>query len=97
MRVFEVLLRLVRRGLIWLLLGYWAVFVGYTIEKWMVGGAAAAAAWYRHIEAMSRPWGEWKEWTWWGFLARQVMILAVTLALIYWERRSSRAGAPAER
>jgi hypothetical protein len=67
-------LRTISRGLFWLLVAYWLVFVGYTIKNLVVGGSDAAVVWYRHIS------GGAFQWHWGVFFAQQAVILGVTLA-----------------
>jgi len=82
MIIFQVIFRLLRRGLILLLGTYWVAFVGYTIKNLVAGGPSAVVVWYRHI-ARAFPWD------WRVFLAQQIVILAITLALCLFERRTS--------
>jgi hypothetical protein len=85
MSLFKSIFRLVRRGLIWLLIAYWVIFFGYTIKNFAVGGPAAVVIWYRHISHVS---GKPFQWSWSGFLARQFAIFAITLALWFVGRRT---------
>ncbi len=73
--------RLLRRGLIWLLILYWAGFVGYTIRNLAAGGPSAVVGWYMHIN------GDLVDWKWGRFLARQGAIIGLTVALLIFGRR----------
>jgi hypothetical protein len=75
------LLRLLRLGLFALLVAYWAIFIGYTTTRLVSGGPAAVVDWYRHI---NRP----LQWQWGAFLARQIVILALTATLGFFELRT---------
>ena len=95
MNAMKTILRSLRRGLMWLLIAYWAVFIGYTIKNLVQGGPEAVVRFYRHIlymhaGAQQVP----TEWNWGPFLAAQAVYLAITLALIYFERRGRKGGWP---
>ena len=81
MNIFQVIFRLVRRGLILLLGTYWVAFVGYTIKNLVAGGPGAVVVWYRHIAGAAF------QWDWRVFLAQQVLTLAITVLLCLFERR----------
>ncbi len=63
MNSLKMILRLLRRGLIWLLIAYWVVFVSYTIMHPITGGPGAVVVWYRHIARTPF------QWNWELFLA----------------------------
>jgi hypothetical protein len=91
MNALKTMLRLLRRGLMWLLIVYWVVFIGYTIKSLIQGGPEAVVRFYRHIfymhaGALQVP----VEWNWGPFLAAQAVYLAITLALILFERRAQK-------
>ncbi len=81
MNSLKMIFRLLRRGLIWLLIAYWVVFVGYTIMHLVTGGPGAVVVWYRHIAKMPF------QWNWGVFLAGQIVILAITVALCFFGRQ----------
>jgi hypothetical protein len=81
MNSFKMILRLLRRGLVWLLIAYWVVFMSYTIMHLVTGGPGAVVVWYRHIARLPFPW------SWGAFLAQQIGILAITIALCFFGRR----------
>jgi hypothetical protein len=87
MSLTKSILRLLRRGLVWLLIAYWVVFLGYTIKNLAMGGPRAVVAWYMHVSYAG---GLPLQWSWGRFLARQVAILAITLAVCISARRSSK-------
>ncbi len=74
-------LRVISRGLFWLLLVYWLGFIGYTIKNLVTGGPSAAVIWYRHISGAAF------QWSWGVFLIQQIAILALTLATWFFGRR----------
>jgi len=86
MILFQNILRLLRRVLIWFFGAYWVIFVGYTIKNLIQGGPRAVVAWYQHISYTG---GLSLRWDWRVFLARQVAILAITLLLWFFGRRPS--------
>jgi hypothetical protein len=73
--------RVILRGVFWLLLVYWLIFIGYTVKNLVAGGSGAAVIWYRHIS------GGAVKWDWRVFLLQQGVILAVTLASWFFGRR----------
>jgi hypothetical protein len=81
MNLIKIILRLLRRSLIWLLIAYWIVFVSYTIMHLAAGGPGAVVVWYRHIGGMPF------RWNWWMFLAGQMVVLAITVTLCFLEWR----------
>jgi hypothetical protein len=87
MRVLKIIFRLVRLGLIWLLAAYWVIFAGYTIRNLLTGGTRAVVAWYVHISSGN---GLPFQWGWRGFLAQQLAVFAITLALWFVGRANSR-------
>src|SRR5262249_46650379 len=93
-RASKVALRLLRRGLLALLIGYWLIFLLYTVERFVTGGSSAIAAWYMHISLRIVPRGDgWilEQWSWGKFLARQFVLFGITLVLCLVERQSRRA------
>jgi hypothetical protein len=86
--VLRTILRFLRATLLWVLLLYWLVFVGYTFEKLATGGREALVAWYAHISAP--PLLAEFHWNWGLFIAKQAGMAAVTLALLYLEWRDRR-------
>jgi hypothetical protein len=88
MRLFTMILGLLRLCLLWLLAFYWVTFVGFTIKYLAAGGPSAVVTWYRHISAAPFRW----QWHWGAFLIGQVIILAATLALLALGRRTPQAG-----
>ncbi len=49
MKFLRIVLRLLRRGLLCLLLLYWTIFACGSIAALVSGGPTRAAAWYRHV------------------------------------------------
>jgi len=84
MKNLEMIVQTVRRIVLWLLIAYWLVFVGYTIMHLITGGPIAVVAWYRHLARTPF------QWNWAMFLAAQTAILAVTVVLYLFERRTRR-------
>jgi hypothetical protein len=82
MNFLKSILRLLRRGLILLLITYWAVFISYTIKNLLVGGPGALVIWYRHISNTLF------YWSWGKFVVQQAGILLLTLGLGLSERGS---------
>lgn len=82
MNSLKMIFRLLRRGLIWLLIAYWVAFVGYTIMHLVTGGPGAVVVWYKHIARMPF------QWNWPVFLAGQMAILTATVLLYFFERRA---------
>ena len=83
MNPFKMILRLLRLGLLWLLIVYWAIFISYTIMHLVTGGPSAVVRWYRHIA------GAPFQWNWEAFLAGEMVILATTLVLGFFEWRTT--------
>lgn len=83
MSTLKMIIRLLQRGLMWLLVAYWVVFVGYTIMHLVSGGPSAVIVWYRHIAKMPF------KWNWGTFLGGQVVILAITMALGFSVRKKA--------
>jgi hypothetical protein len=81
MNILKTTLRLLRRGLIWLLVFYWVIFVGYTVKLVVTGGPSAVVAWYEHIT------GPYLQWSWRVFFIQHGAILAVTVVLCLFGRR----------
>ena len=104
MRFLRIVLRLARRGLLCLLLLYWAVFAGESIIALVSGGPARVAVWYRHVfeghmvgrncvgDTCAFTLGPWDlERLGWGrFWAIQFLYLFCTLPLGFFEWRSLR-------
>lgn len=90
MSILTTIFRFLRRGLLWLLLIYWAIFIGYTAVKLFRGGPSAVVVWYRHMARATF------HWNWGTFLAQHSAILAVTLALCFleWRPAIQKAGVP---
>ena len=98
MKLLRTVLLWCLRGLLWLLLFYWAIFAAYTAVNWMEGGPQKVAAWYKHVFqglltancadgdcTFIMP-----VWSWRAFWAVQAIYLAITLLLIRFELRSRR-------
>jgi hypothetical protein len=81
MNSFKMIFRLLRRGLFWLLIAYWVVFVSYSIMHLITGGRGGVVMWYRHIARAPF------QWNWSVFLAGQMVIVAITVALYFFGRR----------
>lgn len=86
MRFYRLILQVLRRALLYLLLAYWVVFGGYTLKYMVTGGLAAVIVWYRHISRAPF------EWHWAAFLAGQILLLIVTVALYLRGRRTPQGG-----
>lgn len=82
MKSLRMIFQLARRVLLWLLMGYWVVFAGYTIMHLITGGPNAVVIWYRHIARAPL------QWNWAMFLVGQTMILAITVVLYLFDRRA---------
>lgn len=87
MNFIKTIFRSLRRGLLWLMILYWLCFIGYTIMHLVRGGPGSVVAWYMHITHID---GVPFQWSWTAFLARQIGILAITLALVFLGRRAGR-------
>jgi hypothetical protein len=93
MKALKIIFQLIRRCLIGLFVGYWLIFIFYTVEKFITGGSSAVVGWYRHIGSSVVQRGDgwfFTEWSWEKFLVQQFAILAITLALYFFEQRSRR-------
>ena len=93
MKTLTMIIRLVRRRLIWILTAYWVTFAFYTAEKFLTGGSVSVVSWYEHIaSSFVRRGDAWflTPWSWNKFLAQQATILAVTLALYFFEWRHAK-------
>jgi len=80
--VFKMALRLLLLGLAWFLTLYWGIFISYTTMHLVTGGPSAVVGWYKHISG-----APFQHWSWGKFLAGQIAIFAITLALCYFEWR----------
>lgn len=83
MNTFKAILRVLRRSLMWVLIAYWVIFVSYSMMHLITGGPGAVVVWYRHIARAPF------QWNWEMFLAGQMLILAATVAVYFFERRGS--------
>jgi hypothetical protein len=93
MKTLKIIFQLLRQCLMGLFIAYWVIFIFYTVEKFVTGGSSAVVGWYRHVDSSVVPRGDgWflTKWSWEKFLAKQFAILAITLALLFVERRSKR-------
>ena len=71
------------------LIGYWVVFIGYTIKNFMTGGQLAVETWYRHVS--QRPFET--QWGWGVFWAQQAALLLITiLVCLFGKQPKIRAG-----
>ena len=86
MNFLNKILRVARFVFVWLLMLYWAGFIGYTIMHLLRGGLDSVLIWYRHIS--SSPFLT--EWNWRSFVFGQAVILALTVALCRSEWRRIR-------
>lgn len=100
--VFKMIPPVIRRGLLCLLLPYWATFIGYSVVKLIEGGPNEVMAWYKHlgtwVVAGKGPLGDGPtffihKFDWRQFLAIQIFCLAVTLVLCFFEWPLSRSRA----
>ena len=90
MNILKMILRLLRRCLMWIFVAYWVIFIFYSFEELITGGSSAVVEWYKHIGSSLVHRGDgWflTPWSWGEFLAQQVAILAITLGLYFFERR----------
>jgi hypothetical protein len=91
MKALKTILHLVMQGFLMLLLFYWAIFAGNTLVRLFSGGPARVIAWYKHIDGSPIQWDQGAlvlpVWDWRLFVARESMILAITLGLCYLEWR----------
>jgi hypothetical protein len=93
MRFFGYILLLLRRFLLFWLLIYWVAFIGYTVAKYIEGGPRSVAAYYWYVACENRL--EPCRMNWGAFLFAQVVYLAITLLLCFFEWRSLKARTPA--
>jgi hypothetical protein len=93
MNILKTIGRFFRRSLLGILLGYWAIFIGYTVVKLIDGGPHRVLAWYMHLAGTGIQWkGDslvFREWNWKEFIAVQAAYLAITLVVCFFEWRSS--------
>jgi hypothetical protein len=82
MNSLKAILRLLGRGLMWVLFAYWVILISYSIMHLITGGPSGVVVWYRHISRAPL------QWNWGAFLAGQMFILAVTVVLFIFERRN---------
>lgn len=76
--------RWLRYSLACFLVGYWVIFIGYTVKNFVTGGPSAVVAWYKHIS--QRPFEP--QWSWGVFWASQAAILLITFAVCFFGRLS---------
>lgn len=92
--VFKTVVQLIRRGLLCLVLIYWACLIGNSVVKLIEGGPSRVIALYRYLGAwvVSGTGGTFviHKFDWRQCLAIQFFYLAVTLALCFFEWRPSR-------
>jgi hypothetical protein len=84
MKTLRAILFILRRGLLMVLIVYWFGFIGFTLEKLAVGGPRALIGFYVHIS------GQVFNWKWPSFLLDQLVILTITLAVYFIDRRASK-------
>jgi len=95
MRFCGDILLILRRILLSILLFYWAIFISFTIAKYIEGGPRIVATYYWHITCEFRQvpcpmnWG--------AFWFTQGIYLAFTLLLCLFEWRSMKSRRPAEK
>jgi hypothetical protein len=96
MSILKNILRFLRRCLLGLLVGYWSIFIGYSVIKLIGGGPSRVLSWYEHIYGtgihLKGDLLVLREWSWKEFLAYQVIYLAITLILCFfeWPKSNSR-------
>jgi hypothetical protein len=80
--------------LLWFLVTYWAIFIGYTVEKLATGGPQAALAWYSHVSSKLRlvPWGDTfllqeEPWHAKAFFLQEATLLALTVGIWLFRKR----------
>jgi hypothetical protein len=95
MRLFSNTLLFLRRVLLFLLIFYWVIFIGYTVAKFIEGGPRSVAAYYWYIACENRI--EPCPMNWGAFWFAQGVYLAITLLLCFFEWRSLKARTPAGR
>jgi hypothetical protein len=95
MRFFRDILLILRRCLLFFLLFYWAIFIGYTIAKYIDGGPRNIMAFYWYIACQHRL--EPCPMNWGAFWFAQGVYLAITLLLCSFEWRSLKARTAAGR
>jgi hypothetical protein len=89
LNIFRNIIRFIVRFSFALLVAYWVIFLGYTIEKLTVGGTTAVVGWYRHVSSPLIPMDDGRggvgfrvePWSLWSFLMRRLLILVTTAAL----------------
>jgi hypothetical protein len=89
LNIFGHIIRFIVRLLFALLVAYWVIFLGYTIEKLTVGRTAAVVGWYQHVSSPFIPIDDGRggvgfrvdAWSLRSFLIRQLVILVITAAV----------------
>jgi hypothetical protein len=95
MKILRIILRTLAGGLFWILIACWAIFVFYSIVYFVEGGPDRVVHWYMHISGSMKilsvsngtavvrltPWNPRR------FLATQIAILGITIALFFLRRR----------
>jgi hypothetical protein len=83
-----------RRCILGLLLGYWGIFISYTVIKLFEGGPGRVVAWYKHIGQPPLQWNGTAfvlhAWKWERFLTQQAVLVTITLLLCIFEWIASR-------
>jgi hypothetical protein len=86
------LMRLLAVLLFAVLMGYWVIFVFYTMERGITGGPQAVLVWYEHFgtQVQSGPNGTFyiRPWSAPRFLMQQSVVLAVTVGLWFAVKRA---------
>ena len=75
--------------LFWCLMAYWAIFVGYAVEKFVAGGARSVLGWYAH---MSDPGLSSARWRFDTFMLRQGSLLVLTVAVWFFRAKGTAKG-----
>jgi hypothetical protein len=98
--ILRKLLRFSCRLLVAFLVAYWVIFAFYSIEQLIVGGPQEVVGWYQHISSRLIPTNDGRggvgfrvePWGLGAFLARQVLVLTITVALAVpvfcWKKQS---------
>jgi len=87
MNILKAAFRFFRLALLGLLIIYWSVFLFYTLKNLVTGGPRAVALWYMQNEGgVHLP----SHWSWSTFVLKQIVILAITLALCLYQGRTGR-------
>ena len=81
MKYLNGVFRLLLRVLLWLLIGYWAIFIFHTVRNWVEGGPRLVTGWYADIE------GTIFNFNLKLFVIRQLVILGFTVGLFFLDRR----------